>query len=917
MSVVYRNHNGFSIKRRLLVTLLCLTLATTLVASVTIYVDSASVKEWEDEIKFSKVSMMATGVGIENYITDISQIAGVNNVSNLETSHASIGRTNVIYEFHLSGNVYTLTDEFMSKFPNVFTLTEGRWPQNESEIALSDDIIRQIFLSSGWTVEYGFSQNTAFANLTIVGTYTQSAEDIYSHYYLSAMGVVVKDLLNENNTITRTYINIDHSPINPFNANEGLSYISAISEKIKKLDPKYPEVALYSSFTIYDYISGGIREYLEWRDSVRENQIMRASGVIMIVLLLVIMGIQYNLENQMHTISFYRARGATPNRINLRIIREILLVACLSSLLGSLLAIFLSRFALASTGYLVLDISAFFSSPLLITSDSLILIFIASISLPLVTYLGIKISESGKSRIIEGSGKLGKISKTVAIIKWDFGILVISLIMLFAFYTSGASIQQNIIFSLVSPFLPVPIYIAVGSLVIKGLERGTMAFSRISSKFLGKIPASIGVRQIGKQAKSAGLVIMVLVLTVTLAWNNAITDVTLPQTRENHAKFALGGDIVFHLKKNSEIGWDEFVQNATETQGVVATSIVSIKRMYLSTGSSGSVNFIIINPTEYSQIGYSKFGDRLNQTDFNSVLTQLADNPTGAIITQDIAEEYQLSKGDMFKVFKTKEDVDYFTFTILDIVDSLTQPLIPASTYIPTSAGYSVGLRKIWINQAYVSEKLDIIVDTYSYLTIATETDYNDTKIALNLLSTGGKYVVQTNDWDAVDLELDKLVFTTAYQMDRSVDTMLTITSAILAVGVIIVYMINDVKNRSREIAVLRAIGMETRSIVRIHIAEFLFLVVLSLILLLGYSPIFIANSLITSLSSYTSWQFKFPIPIFPIIPILTLITILSVFLIGLFIFTSLVIPIGLKANLSESLDSYWTVSGPMVEEEI
>ena len=916
MSVINRNHSGASIQKRVLVTLMCLTLATTLIASVTIYVDSESVNEWNKQIKIGSVSMVVSGPNIQNYVTDIGSIPGVNNVSGLESSYGVLSRTNMIYAFQTSGYISAIANDFMSKFPDVFTLSTGRWPRNESEIAIPDPLAHQLFLSVGWTMDYAFTLSSPTTNLTIVGTYTQKSGDLFSYYYLSSIGVVVKSLLNVNSTQTRVYVNIDKKPISPFDADAALSYISGISKDIVKLNPEELNSSVYAPFTVYDYLSGGIRQYLDWRDTARSDQVIRASGVILIVLLLVIMAVQYNLDDQNYEASFYRARGATNNRINLRIIREIFSLACLSGLLGTLLGIGVSRIALASIGYLILNSSMLFSAPLLITYDSIILILISSILLPSLAYLGIKLAESSRSRVAESKGRLGKASKFVSTIKWDLSILVISLALLFAYYTSGSSIQGNILFSLIIPLLPVPIYVSVGSLLIKGLERATIAFSRVTSKTLGKIPSSIGVRRIGKQARISGLVIMVLVLTLTLSWNSAIADVSIPQTKENHARFALGGDIVFHLKRDSATSWGEFQQSTLDTEGVIATSIVSIMKMFLSTGTSGSVNFIIMNPTNYSQIGYDKYGNRLNQTNLNSALAQLAQNPNGAIITQDLAKAYQLSVGSTFKAFKTKDDTDYFTFTIIAVVDSLTQPLIPASTYIPTHAGYSVGERKIWVNEAYISKKVNLVTDTYCYLTAATLASYNDTSIALYVLNNGGNDVIQADDWDSVDLEVDKLTSSTSYEMNRSVDSMLTLASILLAVGVLSVYTIEDMKNRKREVALLRAMGAETKSIAKIQMAEFLFIIIISIILLAGYAPIFIANSLIASLSSYTSWQFHFPIPVFIVIPLYTLITILSVFLIGLFIFISLMILLSSKVNLSEALDSAWALAGPYVEDE-
>ena len=323
-----------------------------------------------------------------------------------------------------------------------------------------------------------------------------------------------------------------------------------------------------------------------------------------------------------------------------------------------------------------------------------------------------------------------------------------------------------------------------------------------------------------------------------------------------------------------------------------------------------------MDPIAYSQIGYDKSGTRLNETDLVDILQLLAENPNGAIITKDIAEDYELSAGDTFKAFKSTGDIDYFSFSILAIVDVLTQPLIPDSTYFPTNEGYSVGTRKIWVNQQYISEKLDIVSDTHSYATLATYSEYNDTAIALGLLESGGEDMIYSREWDAVDLEVDSFLSTTTYQIDRSVDSMLTIASLLLAIGVLMVYTTEGLRNRKREVALLKSLGAETGLIARLQVAELLFLVIATLSLIALYSPIFIVNSLFASIDAYTSWNFRFPIMIFPIIPWTTLLTILSIFLVGMSFFIGFMAPLSSKVNLAEALDSTWTLGGPSKEED-
>ena len=916
MAVVSKNHNGHSVRQRLVVTVICLTLATTLVSSISLYVDSASVDEWNQEIETGPVSMMVSGDGIENVLDEISEIPGVINVSGLDSAHCYLTRKNVVFGFERSGNVYSLSEDYQEKFPTTFSLVRGRWPQNDSEIAIPVILANQAFIGPGWQVNYSYGLSYPLTLLTVVGTYEQSSGDLYSHYYYSSIAVVVQSRLDVNTTRTRAYLNIDQTPLNPFDANGALRYLSNIGEEIRELYPGYPEDLAYSGYNIYDYLSSGIRNYINWRTTARNEQIVRSAGVILIDLLMVILAIQYNLSDRKYESSFLRARGATERRIELLIIRELMSLAVLSGLLGFFFGIITSRLALASTAYLQFDFASIAISPLLLTQDTVLFVIFISFGLPSIAYGGLKFASAGRKRVDEGRGRLGKLSKGMKVVRWDMGILIISLALMFAFYTSGSAVQQNPVYSLILPYLPIPIYLAVGSLIMKGLQRAATAFSKISGRLLGKIPASIGVRRIGKTSRSAGLVIMVIVLAITLSWNNAIVDTSLPETRENHAKFAIGGDMVFHLKKDQSIRWPEFTENVSAIEQVSASTTVSMRKLFLSSGYSGAVDFVIMNPDEYRFVGYDHLGNRLNESGLDDYLLEMSDNPTAAIITQDLANEYQVSAGDSFRAFKTQSDTDYYSFTVLAVVEALTHPLIPESTYIPELEGYKVGSRLIWMNSFFAAEKIDLVEDTYSYLAVATCDDCNDTELALNLLNTGGDEVIYQNDWATVDNELDSYVSTILYKMDRSVDSMLSVTSVFVVIGVMIVYATESLRERKRDVALLRSLGADGMTIARAQIAELVFLILLSIGLLLLYSPLFVANSLIASISSYSSWSFVFPVPMFVTVPGVTMIIVLSFYLICMLALIIVIAQLSTRIELRKALSSSWTKGGPLVESD-
>jgi len=903
-------------RQRIAITLLCLTLATTLVSSISLYVDSASIDEWNEQIDIGPVSMMVSGDGIEGVLDEIEEIPGIQNVSGLVSAHGYIARLDVLWGFELTGNVYALTDDYLEKFPTTFILVHGRWPQNETEIAIPLTIANQAFIGPGSFVNYSFNSILEPTPLTVVGTYEQTSGDLYSHYYYSSIAVVTENRLDSNTMKTRAYLHIDETPINPYNAYGALTYLNTIGDEIRSLYPGYPELIAFSRFAVNDYLSIGIRNYIEWRNTARSEQILRSAGVVLMVLLMVVLALRYNLSDRTHETSFLRARGATERRIELLIIRDILGLAALSCVLGIIFGILASRIALISTGYLQFNTSIILTAPVLISQETLVMIILVSFGLPMAAYSGIKFASAGKKHIDEGRGRLGKISKGLKIIQWDMGILVIALAFMFAFYSSISLIQQNLLSSLIFQYLPVPVYLSVTSLVMKGLKKGTDIFSKIAGKPFGKISASIGVRRIGQTSKSAGLVIMVIVLAITLSWNNAIANTSLVESRENHAKFALGGDIVFHLERDQSSRWNEFIENVTTDERVIATTTISMKKLFLSSGYSGIVDCAILTPEEYRQVGYDFSGNRLNETYIGDLLLQMAGNPTAVIISQDIAEEYEVDVGDSIKAFKTTSDLDFFTFSIIAVVEALPHPLVPDSTYIPTSSGYAVGAHLIWINSLYASEKINLVDETNSYLSVATCETCNDTSLAINLLKQGGKEIIYGNDWAAVDYELDSYTSSILYRMDRALDSMLTIVSIFIVIGVMTVYASESIRDQKREAALLKSLGADGKAIARAQFAELGFLIILSLGLVSLYSPIFVTNSLLASINSYTSWSFIFPVTMFVVVPWGTLAFIVLFYLLCMFGQSLVIARQSTKVGLREALSSYWTKGCPIVGSE-
>jgi ABC-type lipoprotein release transport system permease subunit len=424
-------------------------------------------------------------------------------------------------------------------------------------------------------------------------------------------------------------------------------------------------------------------------------------------------------------------------------------------------------------------------------------------------------------------------------------------------------------------------------------------------RVVGEIPAIVGIRRIGKEASSAGPAALVLVLAMSLAWNNAVIGASIPLTKMNHARFAFGADVTFRLNEFKLPDWNDFIENVTNHELTQTGTLVSVARLYLS-ATGGKVDAVAMEPLEYLEVGYDQFGRPLNESDMSDMLKELQLTLAGAIISNDIAVEYEVSVGDTLRAATSVSGVsETMVFTIIGIAEGLSNNLLQATSHSFWGLR-TVGAETLWINREYIDSLIDLEQDARNVYCVRAIAGANDTIIAEDTLRSGGDLVVG-DDWASVSNEVSEYLGMTTYQMDRAVDTMLTIVMVGIIFGAFTVYAVEGIKGRKREIALLRAMGASSGQVVKAQGAEMLVLAIVSTGILMGYGPLMIVNSLLT----YQVTNYVFPIPIFAVIPWLTLVTIVVFFLVSILVFVLTIAFLSSRVNLSEALNASWAESGP------
>jgi hypothetical protein len=915
--------------RRKGVTLLCFLLASAMAMGITVYVDSYSVHEWENNMaQVGEIAMFAQGTNIQYYVEDIRDIDGVISAAALQRAWGFIeyfvndtwgARTDIV-----DGQVLAFDQEFLDTFPEYITLVAGSFPTgNASQIAIIDHLVNLYDFHIGDVLNFSSDWDGTVEKVEVIGVYHHGeAEQVYDYWWdFESIAIVDPSVMSYDEYIV--YIDIDRTRLTPFSVGASLSYASRIGQRIIELDPDYnPQIPWSGSFWVANLVADAINQYSRWISFARMSQLFRSSGIIVLIALVMFLAIRHNVNERRFETSMLFSRGASSGDLDRIVNREIMMLSIISSLLGIFVGLGVSRIAISATGFFQFDFTLMITEPILVSFESLIISAVVGIALPLLTLGGYRIIYSTKKSVDENTGKIAKIVRGFNFIRWDLLVVVIAGLLLLTLTTGGSAVTSNPILNIIFGIVPLPLFLGMASLSIKILRRGANGISRYMARIVGKVSASIGIRRIGKGASSGGAAAMVLVLAICLSWNSAIVDASLPLTVEYQAQLSVGADLSFALDESQHPLWDDFITNVTNHENVTSSTIVAEIDLSLTSGYEGLNTFVGVNPREYVDIGYHYLGNRLNESEMSDMMESLESVPDGAIVSSDIANDYDIEIGDELRATELDDDdAAPISFRILGIVESLPEmpereswwyyerfPLAPYPQY-----GYYtiVGQERIFVNREYLSTYLDIVNDTYSFLCVQTTEGTNGTAIGEELLENGGSQVIYNEVWDAVDTRTDEYLGAVGYHMDRSVDKMMTVLTVGTIMGAFSVYALEGVRARRREIALLRSNGADVALIIKAQGAEMLVLMLFSLVVLFGYGPLYLTTSVGLASSGIASYYARYPVSIFPIVPWITILSVLAFFIVSVVVFIGIVAALSSKINLASTLNAAWAEAAP------
>ncbi|TFG29065.1 FtsX-like permease family protein [Candidatus Thorarchaeota archaeon] len=913
---------AFQGKRRKIVVLFCFMISSAIIASIIVFVDSYSMETWNSCNDVGPVSLVTLGSGIDSEIDEFRKIQGIDRAAPIRGTFAHFVSNSLGLLWQANTFAMGYDEEFMESFPTIFALVEGQFPANDSELAISVLLAKRLYVEVGDQVNYSFSSinspNPSFRPTIISGIFEHGEKDYVNSYYYIRGHAIFHSSLSHSMAVGFIYANVDRSKVVAYNPAESLAYLNDIDEEIRRLDVIYARARGTSQYSTINFLSDGIKEYMAYLTNLRVSQILRSGGVILLELAVIYLAINHIWSERENEVSLLVARGASQFRINIMISIEILIIAILSILPGFVVGVVVSRFAVASDGFLGINFQKILVEPLLISFDSVFYSVVGGIVLPLIVLIIYQMRGRLKITVREKSGRLARITRALRSIRGDVVLLTLSSAFLIALNIGGPAVTQDPFLLNLLSFLPFTLFFGMTSLALKGMRRGTNQLSRAFGFIVGKIPASVGIRRIGKVTASSGPLIIVLVLAMSLAWNCAINDATLPYTRMNQSRFAIGGDLAFHLDSSESDQWDSFIGNLTSRIPSSTGSLISMLSLSLSTGTEGSFEFTAISPYEYSRVGYDSVGNQLNESSLGPLMEQLEIMEFGAIITQDIAEQYDLSTGGFLRAFwRNETDLEALEFSIISVVQALPDTLTFKSGYNPYPGSewtYNVGTGKIWVRKDDVDNIFSKETNAAHVFCMRVGDQMNATLTTEEYLANGGMEVLENQEWASSFREVDIYVSQDIYVLDRSSDTLMTILSVGTIIGAFIVYALEEINSRKREIALLRSLGAKRNLVIKIQASEMIVLLLISVILLGLFTPVLSVNSLLAAVQTYGGVTYIYPAPLTILTPWLLMAIILAFFIFCISIFIVVVALSSSRINLSQSLNSTWTEVGPYVE---
>ncbi len=908
MTALQVGYEAFQNRRRRIITFICLVLASSSAMGISVYIDSYAVYEWNDLMQIGSVAIVVYGSTTRSLLNEVRVLPSVTTADWVLQRGLTLISTNGSSDWSEYVQLSALSSTLQSSFPDLLEIDVGRPPQNASEIMLHSKLADEYALSVGSRVNCtSWYPCHSSVILVVVGLFHEVVDRSdeyfsYNYYGILGGGIVHIDLppLMSYDWYELLIVDVDRTPITPFNPYGSLLYLEGISRSIYNLRPD-----LSRDYYVNNRLGEAVSKYIHFVINTRVSEGLRATGIGIIIVLVLLMAIRFNFNERQYEMRLLISRGTPRDRVYAAVFREIIVLSVMSSLAGVPIGILLSRIGMATSSSS--DMTLTWSAPLLVSLESIVLASVVGVAMPVATSYIYKLYSASRRLVETEHGRLARLARFLELVKWDVLVILLSALGLLYVNSTLTQIRSSLALGLLlRPVIvgaPLALVLGVSKLFTRLLRRSTDYLSRALVPVLGAVHSSIGIRRIGRAVSSVTPVTIVIVLSISLALSSVAVTESAPATKLLEARYAFGGDMRFELRKGSQMLWDDLRANITAHSEVEATALVSVSEVMLSTATYDYAYLVFLSPLEFIHVGYDHTGVQLNASYLREQILSLASEPYGALVTRDIATSYALEVGDTVRILTGMDRV--LLLRIVGVPDFL--PSMSAAD-TGTDSSWSIetlGMSTIWVNAELMNDYMSMHSD--HFICARTRTGSNSTQVAQDILRHVNESVLVYDSWVTASRELDYYTGRTIFKIDRAVDSLICVCSLLTVFAAYTVYAFEGIQTRRREIALLRTLGGDSVLVSRLQATEMLILVGASLILLLIVAPFII----ISVVALYHTSYYVYPTPYLLVLPWTTAAWVVGLFVAAVVVFVTCVAILSSRVRLAESLNADWTESSP------
>jgi ABC-type antimicrobial peptide transport system permease subunit len=636
----------------------------------------------------------------------------------------------------------------------------------------------------------------------------------------------------------------------------------------------------------YNVIIGGQDQILYLREYItvyyeRQTMVFLVLPMLILSILLTTFTASLFLSNRRSELAILRSRGASYQQLYSILMVEFIILAIVGAIFGGLLGILLGCLIPSASSFLIFNPISFFHY-LSLTSMNLIAWGMAGFVCisPAAIYIFLKTRSFLKSEIYAELRETNSHWKHST--RWQLVYAFLIVLVSIPLASIVLSISLSVDVALIFFIFTVSFWIILADAVARIIRPGIAGISRFFTPTLGQ-KSQLFARSLRIQRTRVVPLLMILLLTFSITIFSAVEAQTYHAHIEQQINYYVGADIRVY----SDLVLANRVNEITALSEInAATAFIEVQA---EIGQS-SFKLIGVNPAAYAQVGNWDESSMMGE-DFQTVLDRLAINRNGIILPAHIASLYDRRVGDTIPVQVRDQRtfvVDIKDFDIVGIMYKApglgyANPSDPQSSITPSPGfGFQKGESFAFCHQHYFLVEIPsfdpyAVVDSTQFFLA----DLNPSQSVQAAQEAVESLAFVYRTWSPYTFDLEA-AYHDGYLFSQGIIGLLSVgflTSLIISIVALTVFVSTIVAERKTEYAILRALGGSRRDITSMVLVEFVSLILLAFLfsVILG-----IAFSWMLMFVIIRLFPQPFIVPFTVIYPLSLLISVLGLVILGL-----------------------------------